>query len=246
MSDPFTEDKFLGGRVIVRQPVTGFRSGLDAVMLAAAVPAKSNDEVLELGSGAGAASLCLAKRTTCSVFGLEIDPALTALADENAAENELNRAAFITGDIHDMPPQLRRAFDHVMCNPPFHDDEGKASPDEARALALQDRGALGDWLKEGMRRVVSNGTFTTILRSDRIGEALVALGSYGVSIFPLWPRKNEPAKRIIVHVIKSSRTPLALLPGLVLHESDGRYTPAAHAILRDGRSLSAKENKSDE
>lgn len=238
MSDPFTEDRFLGGRVIVRQPVAGFRSGLDAVMLAAAVPAKADDEVLELGSGAGAASLCLAKRTGCSVFGLEVDPALTALADENAAENELSRAVFTCGNVHDVPPHLRRAFEHVMCNPPFHDDEGRASPDEARALALQDRGSLGDWLKEGMRRVVSNGTFTTILRADRIGEALVALGSYGVSIFPLWPRKGEAAKRIVIHVRKSSRTPLALLPGLVLHESDGRYTPAANAILRDGAALS--------
>jgi tRNA1(Val) A37 N6-methylase TrmN6 len=124
-----------------------------------------------------------------------------------------------------------------MCNPPFHDDEGRASPDPSRAVALQDHGALGDWLKEGMRRVVSNGTFTTILRSDRIGEALVALGSYGVSIFPLWPRKDAPAKRLIVQAVKSSRTPLAMLPGLVLHEGDGRYTSAANAILRDGAAL---------
>jgi tRNA1(Val) A37 N6-methylase TrmN6 len=27
------------------------------------------------------------------------------------------------------------------------------------------------------------------------------------------------------------------LPGLVLHESDGRYTAAANAILRDGAAL---------
>ena len=237
MSAEFTEDKFLNGRVIVRQPVTGFRSGLDAVMLASAISARDGDEVLELGSGAGAAALCLARRTNCSVFGLEIDPALTALADENAAENELPRVTFTDGDVHDVPPALRRAFDHVMCNPPFHDDAGRSSPDDARARALQDSGSLGDWLKEGLRRTVSNGTFTTILRADRIGEALVALGSYGVSIFPLWPRKDEAAKRLIVQVIKSSRTPLAFLPGLVLHESDGRYTAAANAILRDGAAL---------
>lgn len=237
MNADVTEDKYLNGRVLVRQPVTGFRSGLDAVMLAAAIPAREGDEVLELGSGSGAASLCLARRTSCSVFGLEIDPVLTGLADENAAENDMPNAAFACGDVHDVPPQLRRAFDHVMCNPPFHDDEGRASPDESRARALQDRGSLGDWLKEGMRRAVSNGTFTTILRADRIGEALLALGSYGVSIFPLWPRKDEPAKRLIVQVVKSSRTPLAVLPGLVLHESDGRYTAAANAVLRDGHAL---------
>jgi tRNA1(Val) A37 N6-methylase TrmN6 len=243
MIGEFTEDKFLGGRVIVRQPVSGFRSGLDAVMLAAAISAGDGDEILELGSGAGAASLCLARRTGCSIFGLEIDPALAALADENAAQNELARVKFTPGDVHDIPPELRRAFDHVMCNPPFHDDEVRASPDPSRATALQDRGSLGDWLKEGVRRVVSNGTFTAILRTDRIGEGLVALGSYGVSIFPLWPRKDAPAKRLIVQVIKSSRAPLAILPGLVLHESDGRYTAAANAILRDGGALNIGAGK---
>ncbi len=46
-------DKFLNGRVIVRQPEQGFRAGLDAVMLAAAVPDGAN--ALELGAGAGTA-----------------------------------------------------------------------------------------------------------------------------------------------------------------------------------------------
>ena len=43
---------FLDGRVIVRQPETGFRAGLDAVMLAAAVP-RGRCKALELGAGAG-------------------------------------------------------------------------------------------------------------------------------------------------------------------------------------------------
>jgi tRNA1Val (adenine37-N6)-methyltransferase len=245
MSTDVTGDRFLGGRVIARQPVNGFRSGLDAVMLAAAVPAREGGEILELGSGAGVASLCVAKRTCCSVFGLEIDPALAALAAENAAENEMDaRVKFVTSDVHDVPPELRRAFDHVMCNPPFHDDEGRTSPDASRALALQDRGSLGDWLSGGMRRVVSGGTFTIILRADRLGEALIALGSYGVSVFPLWPRRDEQAKRLIVQVIKSSRAPLAMLPGLVLHENDGRYTSAANAILRDGKALTIDKKNS--
>ncbi|HEY5338071.1 MAG TPA: methyltransferase [Rhizomicrobium sp.] len=238
MSAAVTTDKFLNGRVTVRQSADGFRSGLDAVMLAAAVPARDGEDVLELGSGAGAAGLCLASRTGCAVFGIEIDPALAALADENAAENNMqDRVRFTAADALDVPPDLRRAFDHVMCNPPFHGEDGHVSPDAGRARALQDRGSLGSWLTNGMKRVVSHGTFTAILRADRLGEALAALGEQGVSIFPLWPRAGEPAKRVIVQVIKASRAPQALLPGLVLHESDGRYTRAANAILRDGAAL---------
>ena len=233
-----TADKFIGGRVLVRQPESGFRSGLDAVMLAAAVPAREGEEVLELGSGAGAASLCLAWRTNCVAFGIEIDPALVALADENAAENDLSgRARFVTGDVLDMPAEMRRSFEHVMCNPPFHDEDGQTSPDAGRALALQDRGTLGEWLTAGMKRVVSNGTLTIILRADRLGEALAALGDRGVSVFPLWPRKAEAAKRVLIRAVKGARMPLAMLPGLVLHEAGNSYTRAANAILRDGMAL---------
>jgi tRNA1(Val) A37 N6-methylase TrmN6 len=231
-------DKFIGGRVVVRQMDSGFRSGLDAVMLAASVPAKEGEEVLELGAGAGAASLCLAQRVNCSVFGLEIDPALAALADENAAENDQSRRVrFIAGDMRNMPAELRRTFEHVMCNPPFHDEDGQSSPDGGRALALQDRGVLADWLTGGMKRVVSGGTFTAILRADRLCEALTALGERGVSVFPLWPRAGEAAKRVLIRAVKASRAPFAILPGLVLHETGSNYTRAANAILRDGAAL---------
>jgi tRNA1(Val) A37 N6-methylase TrmN6 len=63
------------------------------------------------------------------------------------------------------------------------------------------------------------------------------LPGHGIAIFPLWPRADEAAKRVIVQIRNGSNAPLALLPGLVLHEADGRYTAAADAILRDGASL---------
>ena len=55
-------ETFLDGRVRVDQPQGGFRSGLDAVMLAAAIPALPGQAALELGAGAGTVSLCLAAR----------------------------------------------------------------------------------------------------------------------------------------------------------------------------------------
>ena len=121
----YSEDRFLGGRVILRQPVSGFRGGLDAVMLAASLDAKAGDAILELGSGAGTASLCLAARVPGShITGIEIDPALVELANENAAANGMaDRVRFVRGDALDPP---KRDFDFVMCNPPFH--EGERSP----------------------------------------------------------------------------------------------------------------------
>jgi tRNA1Val (adenine37-N6)-methyltransferase len=240
MNDPATEDTFMGGRIIVRQPARGFRAGLDAVMLAAAVPALAGEEVLELGAGAGTASLCLARRVEgVRVKGIEIDTALVELANANADANGMTaNVSFVSGDALACPGHLKRPFDHVFCNPPFHGDEGEAPPDEARARALMDGGKLSAWMSAGLKRTVSGGSFTAILRADRLGEALAALPHRGVTVFPLWPRAGEAAKRVILQARQGARAPLAILPGLVLHEADGRYTAEADAVLRNGGALS--------
>jgi len=227
---------FLDGRIIAAQPEDGFQSGSDAVFLAAAVPAKAGERTLELGAGSGVASLCLMARVAgLTVTGVEIDPVLAALAQSNAAANGM-AARFLAADIFALPSELKQDFDQVFCNPPFH-GEGQASPDAARNLALSDQGQLQDWLKLGLQRTVSGGFFTAIIRADRLAEALAALPTEGVCVLPLWPRQGEAAKRAIVQVRKASRAPFVLLPGLVLHQPDGAWTPQADAVLRRGAAL---------
>jgi tRNA1(Val) A37 N6-methylase TrmN6 len=229
-------ETFLDGRVRVTQPLAGFRSGLDAVMLAAAVPAMPGQSALELGSGAGTATLCLAARVSgLALTGVEIDERLVALAQGNAAANG-SAAGFIAADIFALPPALKRGFDQVFANPPFH-GEGQVSPDAARADALMDGGTLKDWLKLGLQRTVSGGFFTAILRADRLNEALTALPEKGVCAFPLWPHAGEAPKRVIVQARKGSNAPFALLPGQVLHQPDGSWTGETDAVLRRGNAL---------
>ena len=229
-------DTFLDGRVTVTQPDSGFRSGLDAVMLAAAVPALAGQRLLELGSGAGTAALCLEARVPgIDVTGVELDAALAELAAQNAAANG-SKARFVAADIFALPPELKRDFDHVFCNPPFH-GAGQVSPDPARATALMDGGRLADWLTVGLQRTVSGGFFTAILRADRLNQALAALPEQGVCAFPLLPHAGEAPKRVIVQARKGSHAPFALLPGLVLHQPDGSWTSETDTVLRRGGAL---------
>src|SRR5690348_2915740 len=205
-------------------------------MLAAAVPAQAGQTALELGAGAGTASLCLLARVPGVVLkGVEIDKNLAALARDNAAANGV-QAAFVSADIFALPSELKRDFDQVFCNPPFH-GEGQVSPDASRAAALMDGGRLADWLKLGLQRTVSGGFFTTILRADRLNEALAALPDKGVAVLPLWPKAGEAAKRVIVQARKGSNAQFTLLPGLVLHQVNGAWTAEADDVLRRGNML---------
>lgn len=229
-------ETFLNGRLKIAQPESGFRSGLDAVMLAAAVPARSGQTALELGAGAGTASLCLLARVPgLALTGIEIDKSLVALARDNAAANGM-QANFVSADIFALPSEFKRDFDQVFSNPPFH-REGQVSPNEMRATALMDQGRLEEWLRIGLQRTVSGGFFTAILRADRLSQALAALPEKGVAVLPLWPKAGEAAKRVIVQARKGSNAPFALLPGLVLHQVNGAWTSEADDVLRRGNVL---------
>src|SRR6202045_5550026 len=59
-----TEDAFLGGQLRLRQLRSGHRAGHDAMLLAAATPARSGDRVGDLGAGVGAAGLAPARRAS--------------------------------------------------------------------------------------------------------------------------------------------------------------------------------------
>src|SRR5499427_2919498 len=90
-TDPTTEDGLLGGKLTLRQPLRGHRFGHDAVLLAAATPARRGEHAVELGAGVGAAGLALARRVEgLAVTLVELDPNLAALARENSARNLLS------------------------------------------------------------------------------------------------------------------------------------------------------------
>ena len=93
MTDPvleLTEDAFLGGQLRLKQLKSGHRAGHDAVLLAAATPARSGDRVADLGAGVGVAGLAVARRVAgIDLVLVEIDAALAGLARANAAANAI-------------------------------------------------------------------------------------------------------------------------------------------------------------
>lgn len=238
-----TDDAFLGGRVSLWQPKNGFRAGLDSVVLAAAVPAKPRDRVCDLGIGAGTAAICLAARVgELRITGVEIDAGLADLARANAARNGVRSFEVETADVLARPRHLsRQSFDHVITNPPFHDTaRGTRAPEagKARATSAPKQG-LTAWLRFARALAKPSGWVIAILPPDQLAVALAALApaGLGTEIFPLWPKAGEGAKRVILRTRINSRAPLRLLPGLVLHGTDGKPTAEAEAVLRQGEAL---------
>lgn len=235
-----TRGTLLGGGVRHDQLREGHRTGIEPVLLAAAVPARPGERVLEGGSGVGTALLCLARRVPdIAGVGVERDPALVAIARANAAANSFPNLSFVAGDLAEAP--VAGPFDHALCNPPWHAAGGTASADAGREAAK--RGAAGliaAWARALAAPLRARGTLTVVVAAAALPDCLTALAAAdcgSAALFPLWPKVKRPAKLVLVRGVKGGRGACRLLPGLVLHRPDGHYTDAAEAILREGAAL---------
>lgn len=238
MSENWTEDAVLDGKVRLRQPRDGYRAGMDAALLAAACEAKDGERVVEAGCGVGAALLAAAYRRSGAQFvGIERDAAMQDLAQGNIALNSMEgRVEAIVGDVALPFSRLGLApFDHAISNPPYFDDANAIrGPAPARRGAwIADEG-LAAWTGWLLKSVREGGTITVIHRADRLADLLKLLGEKAGSfhIRPIAPFADQPAKRVIVRAIKTGKAPLALLPPLVLHDAGGGSSKATEDILR--------------
>ncbi len=250
--DALSDDAFLGGRLRVLQPKTGYRAATDPVLLAAAVPAAPGEAVLDLGCGVGVAGLCLALRVPgLALWGLELQPAYAALARENALRNGI-AATILEGDVARPPAALRaRPFDRVLMNPPWFPPAAPPARDPGRDRAQREDRPLAAWIDAGLRRLRPGGTLSVIARAERLGDILAALsGRAGsVAVLPLVSRAGRPAGRVIVTAAKGRRGPLALRFPLVLHEGAEHagdfdaFTPEASAVLRGGAAIGPDDRR---
>lgn len=233
-------DSLLDGRVKVAQPADGYRVAVDAVLLAAAVDAAQGAAVLDLGCGVGSVALCLAwRRPDLRITGLDREPVFAATARTNAERNGFaDRLKIIEADLRAPLPQK---FDHVAINPPYlkaGTATVSAHPLKAAATA-EGEAKLADWIAAARDALQPGGALTLIHRADRLDDVLAAVSRSfgGIAILPLHPKQGRAANRIILRAQLGSREPLAILPGLVLHEENGAFTAAADSILRNGAAI---------
>ena len=249
MTDPvtdaheFTEDTFLGGQLRLRQPRSGHRAGHDAMLLAAATPARSGDRVVEFGAGVGAAGLAVAKRAGSIKIKLvlvEIDETLAALARGNAASNAIPADVVVldvtsAADAFAAVGLAPDSCDVVLMNPPFNDPaRHRASPDKAREIAhVATSATLESWIHASRRILKSGGVLTLIWRADGLADVLAALdrGFGSLAILPVHADATRPALRVLIRAVKGGRAPTQIHTALVLNDESALPNKEVQEVL---------------
>ncbi len=239
----YSEDYLLNKKVRIYQPEDGYRASIDAVFLAAAVDSlKNGDTILDVGSGTGAVSLCLAERfkNLKAVFtGLELQENLSELSNKSAAANGFSPFLRFENKnfFHNDLPNC--SFTHVLSNPPYSDHD-MPSPNPSKAMA-HNYSWLGakEWILQMIKMIRPQGAFYMVNRAEALDEILSVLHGRlgGIEIFPLQSKLGHSAKRVIVRARKDCKTPLKIHPFLTIHNTSGEYSEAAKRILYEGESL---------
>lgn len=245
-----SDGTLLEGKILYRQYQEGYRTALEPILMAASVPAKSGQTVIEGGCGAGAGLMCLHHRIPhIAGIGFEQHPEMIALANENFQLNQMNSLKAIEITLPKLPkrpfdflPAGQEHVDHVFSNPPWHAYNSCPSPDSKKDLAKRlPKGFLAEWIYALSRPLRQGGTLTLALSASLYAQGCAImdeckLGS--LTLFPLWPKQNRPPRIILLQGRMGSTGGSHIAPGLILHKENGDFTTEANHILRDGKTLS--------
>ncbi len=248
----FTDDDFFDGEIKLRQPKKGYRAGSDALLLAAALPLMDG-KMLEAGAGVAAPSICYLSR----VKNAGMKPNITAVEmfGEIAefARHNVNYTGFETQinilnlDIFgSAAEQLQQglgldSFDHIFSNPPFFNaDNNRVSVNDYKAIAHTIKhDDLRRWLIFMVRLLKNKAEMTLIYPMEDLYKVLKILDSRigDVRIRPIFSKQDSPATRFLLCGRKGSKSPLKMLPPIILRNHDGSVTDFADRIFRHGQGI---------
>ncbi len=244
-----TVDAFHRGRFWLVQPArSGHRAGMDAMMLAAAVPSGFSGRLADFGAGAGAAALAvLARCPAARAVLVERAAEMAAFADATLAHPANahlgHRAAVLRADVtlagaaRNAAGLADNSFDFVVMNPPFNAAWDRATPDGLRRQAhVMEDGLFESWARSAAAVTRPHGGIAVIARPESLRPLLDALaGRFGdTEIMAIHPRAEAAAIRIVARAVRGARGKLAIRPALVLHEAAGEGFSERTDMINNG------------
>ena len=235
--DEVTDDLQLNGLSII-QKKSGFKFGIDAVLLSDFAKDSPSKATLDLCTGTGIIPLLLsAKTNTSKICGLEIQPQICEMAKRSVVLNNLcDRIEIREGDLKEAVSIYGKAsFDKITCNPPYmkcgagltNDVNTKVISRHEVCCTLEDVIRVSSLLLEPM------GKFFMVHRPSRLSEIFSTMIKYRLEpkiIRFVSPSINKAPNLVLIEGIRDAKSDLKILPELFVYDSNGSYTEEINKI----------------
>jgi tRNA1(Val) A37 N6-methylase TrmN6 len=240
-----TEDALFEGAVRFRQPASGYRVNVDAILLAAfASVGRRAGLCVDLGAGVGAIALALHHLGAVRELALvDREHNLCTLARENllraGAEGTVYRVDLEDG----LPEPLSQAADLVVANPPFYDPKHhRPSKDRQRERARM--GTITPFT-EAAARALSGTKARALFAYPAPALAELVRHAQESGLIPkrlrfVHARKDEPARIALVEFRRARPGGLVVEPPLFEWQAPKIRSEEVNALL--GRSPRARRS----
>jgi tRNA1Val (adenine37-N6)-methyltransferase len=236
-----TTDSILNGALTLVQPRNGYRFSIDSILLGRFVRVRRRDRILELGAGCGVISVMIAALwLPREVVAVEIQSDLAAIAERNAALNQLDSIRVINADL-----RARRidalepaSFDVIIANPPYRTmGSGRPSPHPGRRVARAEGAAtLADFVAAAQRFAANRARAAFVFDASRSAELIRCLAAHSLEpkrIRFVHPRIDASATTILVEARKGGGVEVAIEPPLMIYDRPGLYSAEALELMQN-------------
>lgn len=210
-----------------------FMFSLDSILLPNFVTLnKRVKKILDLGTGNAPIPLILSTRTKATIYGVEIQKELYDLAMKSVKINHLeNQIKIINEDIKNLENYFDvNSFQMIVSNPPYFklEELSKVNENEQKMIARHEIKISLEQLVQVASRLLDNkGIFAMVHRTDRLIEIINIFQKNNIipkKIQLIYPKKGSNSNMVLIEGIKNGNQGLKILPPIIAHEENGKYT----------------------
>lgn len=229
--DESIDDLQLNGLMLI-QKQSGFRFGVDAVLLSDFANVKKKHRVLDLCTGTGIVPfLVYGKYSPKEVWGVEIQEDMVEMANRSSQlNNTVDIVKFKCADLKNkkLVNELGR-FDVVTVNPPYKlNNAGILNPNDKLAIARHEILCnLEDVIVSARRLLADNGRMFIVHRPERLADIFGLMRKYNIEpkrVKMIHPSAKKAPNIVLVEGQRDGGAFLKWEEPLYVYDENGNYS----------------------
>lgn len=220
------------------QDTQGFCFGIDAVLLSSFAKVKTDENVIDLGTGTGIIPLLLSAKTKAKIiYGIDIQEEVVQMANRSIILNNLGeKIKIINQDLKKAWKTLGAGkWDVVVSNPPYMiNNSGLINKENKKAISRHEINCtMKDLIECANKLLKVGGRIYLVHRPERLSDIFFYMREYKLEpktlrfVHPNW---KKAANIILIEGIRNAKPGLKMLPSLYVYDEEGKYTQEINRI----------------